>query len=382
MNPKAEWRLVRIGALVALALLVLAVAILGITSRHKVFERKVEYFTFFPDAAGLKEGAGVWFQGVEVGFIQRITFSRDPDQQQVEVRYKVSADLIPRIRTGTRASIKTLGLLGDKYLSLETPSGAQNQPILLPGNQVPADRQLNLEALGRGAEDLMNNTVELSKNLRDLSGEFVKGKGALPRLVGDPEVGAALVKNLVEASANLEKVSAALAEGRGLAGRLASDPVYGEAVSRDLAESVRRTREILEGLQEGKGAAGALLHDEEGRKMVANMAAAAETLARVAAAVERPGTVGNRLFLDEAYGRELGDNLLSISRSLDSILKKIDGGEGTVGALINDRDVYNSMLVLSEGMKRSSLIRWYLTKIGEHGVKDLEKKRKEQAPQP
>jgi phospholipid/cholesterol/gamma-HCH transport system substrate-binding protein len=378
MNPKPEWRAVRIGLLVALGLLVAAVGIVGITSRNRLFERKVEYYSIFPDAAGLKEGNGVWYQGVEVGFISGIHFTADPDVQQVEVRYKVTAVLMPRIRAGTRASIKTLGLLGDKYLALETPSHNENEPIVLPGGQIAADRQINLAALGRDAQDLMENTLALSRNVNELVGLLVMGEGALPRLLNDKEAGAELVRNLVDISRNLETVTGDLARGRNLAGRMLADEAYGKQVSEDMAQAVRRTNEILQDIQDGRGVAGALFSKEGGgEKMVTDLAAASATLARIAAAVEKPGTVGNKIFLDEAYGKELAENLLSISRSLDSILKKVDRGEGSLGAVINDRQVYESMVVLVEGMKRSSLVNWYLRKTGENGVQDLQKRRAE-----
>ena len=376
MNPKPEWRAVRIGLLVALGLLVAAVGIVGITSKNRLFERKVEYYSLFPDAAGLKEGNGVWYQGVEVGFITGINLTADPDVQQVEVRYKVTAALTPRIRTGTRASIKTLGLLGDKYLALETPSHNENEPIILPGQLIAANRQINLAALGRDAQDLMENTLELSKSVNQLVGLLVKGEGALPRLLNDREVGGELLRNLMDMSRNLDKVTGDLARGQNLAGKILADKAYGKQVSEDMAQAACRTNEILKSVQEGEGAAGALLSkDGDGERMVADLAAASSTLARIAAAVEKPGTVGNKILLDEAYGKELAENLLSISRSADSILKKVDRGEGTLGALINDRQVYDSMVVLAEGMKRSTLVSWYLRKTGEKGVKDLQKKK-------
>ena len=121
MNQTTEWRTVRIGLLVAAALVVLALFIMGITSQHRLFERKVEYMSRFPDAAGLKESSSVWFQGVEVGFITSIKFNEDPEVQEVIVSYRIASSLVPRIRTGTRASIRSLGLLGDKYLALKFP---------------------------------------------------------------------------------------------------------------------------------------------------------------------------------------------------------------------------------------------------------------------
>ncbi len=94
--------------------------------------------------------------------------------------------------------------------------------------------------------------------------------------------------------------------------------------------------------------------------MVANLAKTSEALARVADGLENPNTLGHKLLMDEQYGERLAANLLSMSDSMASILKKIDKGEGTVGALVNDRSVYDSLAAVAEGIKKSSLVNWYL----------------------
>lgn len=385
MNSSREMRTVRIGLLVALGLLILALGIVGITSRQKLFEKKVEYYSYFPDAAGLKEGSGVWYQGVEVGFISRIEFSRDVDVQNVKIYYKISADLVPRIRTGTRASIRTLGLLGDKYLALITPQKAADQPNLLPGNEIPIDRTVNLEMLSRGAQDVMTNTVELSKNINQLVLTLTNGKGALARLLNDPDLGKETVAHLNSIGQSLDTIATSIAAGRGLGGKLLVDPVYGDQAAKDLADSLSRMNAILTGIQEGRGGAGALLADKgEGARIVANLGKASEAMAKVADSLQKPGTLGNRLLMDEAYGEHIAQNLLSISDSMASILKKIDGGEGTLGALVNDRSVYDSLSVVSEGIRKSPLVNWYIRKKAENAAKAAkeEESRSKEVPSP
>ena len=370
MNSSREMRTVRIGLLVALGLLILAIGIVGITSRQKLFERKVQYFSYFPDAAGLKEGSGVWYQGVEVGFISKIEFSRDVDAQNVKIYYKISSDLVPRIRTGTRASIRTLGLLGDKYLALITPQKAADQPNLLPGNEIPIDRTVNLEMLSRGAQDVMTNTVELSKNINQLVLTMTNGKGALSRLLNDPELGKETVAHLNSIGQSLDTIATTIASGRGFGGKLLVDPAYGDRAAKDLADSLTKMNAILTGIQEGRGGAGALIAEKgEGARIVANLGKASEAMAKVADSLEKPGTLGNRLFVDEAYGEHLASNLLSISDSMASILKKIDAGEGTLGALVNDRSVYDSLSAVSDGIRKSPLVNWYLQKKAEKAAK-------------
>ncbi len=375
MNPNPEFRALRIGIVTALALVVAALFIVGISSRHKLFERKVEYYSLFPDAAGLKEGSGVWFQGVEVGFISSITFPKNTDEQLVMVKYRISSDLVPRIRTGTRATLRSLGLLGDKYLALTTPPNASDEPNLLPGNEIPIDKTINLEALGRGAQDVITNTIELSKNLNQLISAFNKGQGAIPRLLNDPEVGKTTIAQLQRIGESMDKIATTMAGGQGFAGKLLVDREYGEKTAGDLADALHRTDQILKDLQEGKGGAGALLQPGgEGDRIVKNLGKTADTLAQVAASLQKPGTLGYKLFIDERYGEHLASNLLSMSDSLASILKKIDQGQGTVGALVNDRSVYDSLSAVADGIRQSSLVRWYLKSKAEKAARTAKDK--------
>ena len=382
MNASGEWRMVRIGLLVALALIVAAVTIVGITSRQKLFERKVEYYSVFPDAGGLKEGGGVWYQGVEVGFISKIGFTKDEDNPGVIVRYKISAELVPRIRSSTRATLKTLGLLGDKYLALTTAADTKNEPILLPGTAIPIDRTLNLEALGRGAQDLIGNTTELSKNINTLIQTFNTGQGALPRLLNDPELGQTTVQQLSRIGASLDHIATGLAGGKGLAGKLLVDPNYGEQTANDIREALAHTNSILAQLDEGRGGAGAFIKKGgEGERIVENLSKTADALARASSAFDRPGSLPNRLFMDDAYGEKLASNLLSISDSMASILKKIDRGDGTLGALVNDRSVYDSLSAVADGIQKSPIVGWYLKRKAEKAAM-AEKKAVEEGTRP
>lgn len=382
MNHSSEWRTVRIGLLVAIGLVVAAFGIVGITSRQKFFQHKLEYYSIFPDAAGLKEGSGVWFQGVEVGFISDIRFSEDADSQNVLVYYKINAELENRIRSGTRASIKTLGLLGDKYLALSTAAKTQQEPVVLPGQEIPIDRALNLEALGKGAQDLIGNTLELSKNINTLVSTINSGQGALPRLLNDPELGKVTVEQLSSIGANLNKIATSLAGGEGFAGKLLSDKAYGEAAAADLKEALAHTNAILKTIDEGRGGAGSFLKGGgDGEKIVANLSKTSEALARAAASFDRRGSLPNKLFSDDEYGGRLAANMLSISESLASILKKIDKGQGTLGALINDRSVYDSLSAVADGIQKSPIVGWYLKRKAEKAA-EAEKKAVDQGKRP
>ena len=53
-------------------------------------------------------------------------------------------------------------------------------------------------------------------------------------------------------------------------------------------------------------------------------------------------------------------NLASSSENLNSIMKKINQGDGTLGALINDRSAYEDLKAILGGARRSKLFQYMI----------------------
>lgn len=72
-----------------------------------------------------------------------------------------------------------------------------------------------------------------------------------------------------------------------------------------------------------------------------------------------------------------GVKLNSSLTHLDSILRKIDSGEGTFGALINDPTLYEDMKNIMGGAKRSSILKYFMRQFMDDGKKAPDKKEKD-----
>ena len=88
---------------------------------------RYEVYAIFSDIGGLKEGSSVVIAGVEVGRVQSITM----EDYEAKVVLSVSTDVI--LQEDSIATIKTRGLIGEKYLSL-SPGGSEQ--IIKPGGQI------------------------------------------------------------------------------------------------------------------------------------------------------------------------------------------------------------------------------------------------------
>jgi len=83
----------------------------------------------FTTVSGLRTGSPVDMMGIEVGRVERLTLDQQNQMAMVEIR--VQRDI--KVYDDAIASIKTEGLIGDKYLSID-PGGARR--LLRPGGTI------------------------------------------------------------------------------------------------------------------------------------------------------------------------------------------------------------------------------------------------------
>ena len=91
------------------------------------------YTAIFDDVSSLKNGDSVRVAGVRVGTVNNVDLQPD---NTVHVGF--GADRAIVLTAGTKAAVRYLNLVGDRYLELlDSPGSAKIQP---PGSVIPADR--------------------------------------------------------------------------------------------------------------------------------------------------------------------------------------------------------------------------------------------------
>jgi phospholipid/cholesterol/gamma-HCH transport system substrate-binding protein len=91
------------------------------------------YSAVFGDASRLKAGDTVRVAGVRVGTVKDVSL-----QQDRSVRVDFEADRNIALTTGTKAAVRYLNLVGDRYLELIDSPGSTK--LLPAGSQIPKDR--------------------------------------------------------------------------------------------------------------------------------------------------------------------------------------------------------------------------------------------------
>lgn len=328
MGRRSSFPAIRVGVLisVALALTAFTIAAIGRGTRFLTGSQMIE--AHFNRTNGLQAGAPVTLAGVDIGVVHSIYFPPNPAENYIIVRMWIDRRGKERIRADARAEIRTMGLLGDKYIEL-TP-GSIGAPPLGPGETVRTENPVDYETIlrgFRGSQDLMANILAIAVSLRDMTEAIQKGPGVLH-----------------------EMIYAAPASGGELAPTLGS---VRESVKR-VGDAASELEETLRKINHGNGVATALLNDRaDGRTLLPNLAssvasirATTRNLDQMVARYQNAGGTIPQLMLDEAYANELMGNVNQSSREILEVVHKINSGQGTLGLLVNDPSLYKQAQTL------------------------------------
>jgi len=371
-------REIRVGLVILAAMLVLAAGIFLIGSKNNLFARKTRYYVEFNSVSGLKPGSPVQLDGVDVGTIEKVVLSENPQKKDIRVWIRVDDDYTARIRgpvdpnalmknqVASRARIKTLGLLGDKFIDIN--SGSPVYPPIPEEGQILAAQPTNVDALIASGEDVMDNVVEITHSLNRVLGRMERGEGILGQLTSDTPEGRRLQKSLVGASESLERIALKVENGQGPLPRLLND----RAMADQLARSLDRFQGLLDQAQNGPGLLPGLLNDPSSRtefnETLASLHQVARDLQAFTADLESSDALLPRLVKDKAYGREVTEQVRQLVRNLNEVSAKIDKGNGSAAKLINDPQIYDAVNDILVGVNQSKFLRWLIRNRQNKGI--------------
>jgi phospholipid/cholesterol/gamma-HCH transport system substrate-binding protein len=365
----------RVGIVVLIALFAVMIGIFMVGQRAHLFVKKFPYETRFDSASGLVAGNPVRLNGVTVGNVLEVVLSPDPADRTVRVVYDVDRRAAPRLRKGTKASIKTIGLLGDKYIELE--GGTADEPEVEVGGSIPPAPGAGIDKFLEGSGDLLADLSGIARSLKNILKRTEEGKGFLGAITSESEESARLGTHMTATLASLNSILRRVDQGQGFAGKLLADQKYGQETSDALKGAVRSLQSVFskidDSLKNNTGAFAALIADPEGKKklyaFLDNLTSAAASLGTVIGQLEKGNGTLPILLHDEKFGREFTGHLNSFSRSLDSIGQKLDNGTGTAGKLINDPAIFDAANHVVIGINESWMLRWLIRDRQKSGIK-------------
>ncbi|MEW6336682.1 MAG: MlaD family protein [Acidobacteriota bacterium] len=357
-------RHLKVGLFTAGLLALFAASILVIGSKQGLFVRHFRYHSRFAYVGGLGAGAPVHLNGVAVGDVVSVDLPTDPAHREIEVTFRVEARVAQRIRGDSEVRIRSLGLLGDRYL--EISGGSPASPQAEPGSVLASEELTDVSAMLSQGGDVVGNVLAVSTSLRAILDRVERGEGVLGELTRSPESGGQLVERMGRTLEHAEAILAEVRSGRGALGRLLKDPALEARLVDDLAGFLRAGRGVAESVERDlardDSLVAGMLRDPQGRERLGDALASVTDAAAAAAAAGRNlaegrGTLGH-LLNDEAYAQLFLEDLAALTRSLRSVSEKIDRGEGSAGRLVNDPRLYEDLENVVRGVEESSLATW------------------------
>ncbi len=182
---------IRAGAIILLSFAIAVVMLFSVSDLQGLFKKRKQYKVVFQSNEGLEKNAGVRISGIQVGRVANMRVVPDLGNK-VELTLDLNADAV--IKDDVKVSIKTLGLVGKKYVDIS--GGTPNAKTLPSGAVLYGEESLKLEDLTKMAMDVVNRLKGVAQNVE----KIVQN---VERTVGDP----ALAKNIKGAVQNVNEIT-------------------------------------------------------------------------------------------------------------------------------------------------------------------------------
>ncbi len=287
-GPRILWSQLRIGVLTTVFFTVVSLGIFFIDQvRDSIEDRYTLYFHTFT-LQTIQPRAPVWLAGIPVGHVAGMEFlpPTTDTSERLLVVLSVSTRAQPFISEGAKAQVITSGLLGEAVVNV-LPATEPGAP-LADRSRLSTARGLDPFEVTRRLRAVYDSVPPVAERWEEVFSRLRTGRGTLPRLMRQPGDLLKLQRNLSGLRASFDTLRIAAEGFRSFV----SEPDVREALGR-LAPRLAR---IAEQWQESEGSIGGFTRDSV-----------------------------------------LTSHTEAIAATLERMSRRLDGGHGTLGRLLNDR---------------------------------------------
>ncbi len=327
-EKQLKWSQLRVGLTVIVASLVLALLLFLMSGTGGFFTKRITLVSYFDNAEGLRVGAPVRLNGVDIGNVMKIVIVPDKDKQltPVEVIMKVSTKYSFNLRRDSVTSLETAGVLGETFMDMDSAQAVG--PPAQDGDTLPTHVHPDFNEVVRSSQSTLQNMDALLKRADRILAFAESGKGSLGKLIYDPT----LYDRFSQTVAELKTVVDEIANGKGSLGQLINkSDAYDKFVA-----TLDKMNGVVDDLQAGKGTAGKFLKDptlyNNANDTIVNLKKVSDDLQA------GKGTAG-RLLKDEELGKKIDTTMTKLA----ALTSDLEAGKGTAGKILKDDTMYNNI---------------------------------------
>lgn len=340
------------GIFVFASLFLVAALILIMGRERQIFAKQSEYHAYFRDVKGLSVGAPVRLGGLSIGRVAEVAFDKNHKEFKVHVTVLINDSFLDRVRPDSTVMIDTQGLLGDRFVSLTPGTSDETAP---PGSQLPSAEVADLGQILVRAQAAVDNTTQITERINK----------SLTGLSPDT------FEDIASASRSIAELATAIRTENGFLHRL----IYSQNDGKKLMESATSASQDIAGIineiRDGKGLLHALIYEKNGSKAAQDLFKAAQGISAASdnlslllvQAREGHGLIHDLLYTPVepgAVARRVEAILSSLATTAENFKRTSEAlahGTGTLGALLVDPKLYDNLVEVTDGAKRSFLLR-------------------------
>lgn len=329
---------IKAGIFVVIAGVVAILSIVALGQRRQIFVPQYRLNVTFKDASGLIRGAAVRVAGVNVGTVQSVAIKSVKGRAAVKIELQIAESFREYVRADSVATLRTLGPLGDKYVeitigSAETPALLDNET--LKSEEAPDFYDLIEEA--RAAIQKANLIAQsVSTTLSDLNKSSV-------------------VANVNATTEGVRRVVDAIEKGPSMANSMIFDPKLVKTLE-DMQAAVRSLRASAEAVEQRKGGLGEIVYGQRLTQAVNDLADASAAIKAIALQVQKGDSAVHRLIYDKPTVDPFAE-FGQAGKRLNALLADIESGKGTLGLLLADPGVWESLKRVMGGVEESKRLK-------------------------
>jgi phospholipid/cholesterol/gamma-HCH transport system substrate-binding protein len=324
-QKQLRWSQLRVGLTVLFASITLAVLIFLMSGTTGLFTPKIRLKSYFDDAQGIRNGAPVRLQGVDVGNVTAVRVVPNRPATPVEVVMKVTTKYSFNIRKDSVTSMATAGVLGETYINID--SAHAKGPEAGDGDTLATRETTELQDVVRASQGTLQNLDALLKRTDRILAFVESGQGSIGKLIYDPNLYNQFAQTVTEFKELVDQVR----NGQGSLGKLlVTDEAYDKVIA-----AVDNVNVMIDELQQGKGTAGKFLKDpalyDNANQTIANVKKLTDDINA------GKGAIG-KLAKDDVLAQKLDNTITKLSMLTD----ELQAGQGTMGKLFKDPALYNN----------------------------------------
>jgi phospholipid/cholesterol/gamma-HCH transport system substrate-binding protein len=254
-----------------------------IGNSHDIFGKHVEFYAEFSDTGGLPRGAQVRVAGIEAGEVKGIEIPASP-ASKFRLKLQVRSNARGMIRTDSLVSIRTEGIVGDKYIYIrEGTTTAAEAP---DGATLPSKEPFDLGAALEKGSALLDKSSALLTNLQgsvtDLHGRLDVALDSVTKTVNhvdglvevvQPDI-RKMASNASQITDTINAIVSDLNAGKGPVGLLLKD----EATRKQLQATLTNAQQATLNLSDASSRADRILADVQSRDLASKAQAILENV--------------------------------------------------------------------------------------------------------